>query len=108
MDILKYFNSYDNSWRLFDLERQMEILHQVSYQQNEAIITSFIGSKNLSYQEGHSCSVYDIQFHLDGSLVGTCGMDSCARIWDLRSGKCLMVLQGHLKNVLTVDFSPNG
>ena len=49
MDILKYLNSYDNSWRLFDLERQMEILHQVSYQQNEAIITSFIGSKNLSY-----------------------------------------------------------
>ena len=52
--------------------------------------------------------MYDIQFHIDGGLVGTSGMDSCARIWDLRSGKCLMVLQGHLKNVLSVDFSPNG
>ncbi|XP_011407726.2 PREDICTED: U4/U6 small nuclear ribonucleoprotein Prp4-like, partial [Amphimedon queenslandica] len=78
--------SYDKSWRLIDLEYNTEILHQ----------------------EGHSRSVYDIQFHTDGGLVGTSGMDSCARIWDLRSGKCLMVLQGHLNNVLSVDFSPNG
>ena len=36
------------------------------------------------------------------------GMDACGRIWDLRSGKCIMMLDGHLKNVLAMDFSPNG
>lgn len=36
------------------------------------------------------------------------GFDSCARFWDLRSGKCIMVFEGHLKNVLALDFSPNG
>lgn len=41
--------SYDNSWRLWDLEVQEEILHQ----------------------EGHSKGVHDIHFHPDGSLVAT-------------------------------------
>lgn len=41
--------SYDNSWRLWDLEVQEEILHQ----------------------EGHSKGVHDIDFHPDGSLAAT-------------------------------------
>ncbi len=43
------FISYDNSWRLWDLEAQEEILHQ----------------------EGHSKGVHDLHFHPDGSLAGT-------------------------------------
>ena len=39
-------NSFDKSWRLWDLEAQDEILHQ----------------------EGHSQPVYDIAFQIDGSL----------------------------------------
>ena len=41
--------SFDNSWRLWDLEAQDEILHQ----------------------EGHSGPVYDICFQPDGSLAAT-------------------------------------
>ena len=41
--------SYDNSWRLWDLEAQEEILHQ----------------------EGHSKPVYDIAFQNDGALAVT-------------------------------------
>ena len=41
--------SYDNSWRLWDLEVQEEILHQ----------------------EGHSKGVHDLHFHPDGSLAAT-------------------------------------
>ena len=48
-----YYNSlcfsFDNSWRLWDLEAQEEILHQ----------------------EGHSKPVYDIAFQNDGALVAT-------------------------------------
>ena len=36
------------------------------------------------------------------------GFDGAGRVWDLRSGKCIMLLDGHLKNVLALDFSPNG
>ena len=36
------------------------------------------------------------------------GLDASGRVWDLRSGKCILMLDGHLKNVLAIDFSPNG
>uniref|UniRef100_A0A8C7SU28 Pre-mRNA splicing tri-snRNP complex factor PRPF4 n=1 Tax=Oncorhynchus mykiss TaxID=8022 RepID=A0A8C7SU28_ONCMY len=77
---------YDNSWRLWDLEAQEEILHQ----------------------EGHSKGVHDMQFHPDGSLAATGGLDSFGRIWDLRTGRCVMFLEGHLKEIYSIDFSPNG
>ncbi len=35
-------------------------------------------------------------------------MDAYGRIWDLRTGRCIMFLEGHLKPVLSIDFSPNG
>ena len=36
------------------------------------------------------------------------GLDSCGRVWDLRSGRCLVLLDGHLQSVLAMEFSPNG
>lgn len=35
-------------------------------------------------------------------------MDSFGRVWDLRTGRCVMFLEGHLSAVFGVDFSPNG
>uniref|UniRef100_A0A8C1IQQ0 PRP4 pre-mRNA processing factor 4 homolog (yeast) n=1 Tax=Cyprinus carpio TaxID=7962 RepID=A0A8C1IQQ0_CYPCA len=77
---------YDNSWRLWDLEAQEEILHQ----------------------EGHSKGVHDLHFHPDGSLAGTGGLDAFARVWDLRTGRCIMFLEGHHKEIYSINFSPNG
>uniref|UniRef100_A0A8D3DIJ3 Pre-mRNA processing factor 4 (PRP4)-like domain-containing protein n=1 Tax=Scophthalmus maximus TaxID=52904 RepID=A0A8D3DIJ3_SCOMX len=77
---------YDNSWRLWDLEVQEEILHQ----------------------EGHSKGVHDMTFHPDGSLAATGGLDSFGRVWDLRTGRCIMFLEGHLKEIYSLHFSPNG
>lgn len=104
---------YDHSWRLWDLEQAVEVLHQ----------------------EGHSKPVHNIAFHCDGSVAVTgsvifyicitiflifnlthkpvfltfCrGMDSFARVWDLRTGRCIMFMEGHLKGVLGIDISPNG
>ena len=36
------------------------------------------------------------------------GLDGFGRVWDLRTGRCIMFLEGHLKSILAVDFSPNG
>ncbi|XP_018494955.1 U4/U6 small nuclear ribonucleoprotein Prp4 [Galendromus occidentalis] len=77
---------YDNTWRLIDMEKNLEIL----------------------YQEGHSKPVHDIAFHCDGSLAATAGRDAFGRLWDLRTGRCVMFLEGHLKDILTADFAPNG
>jgi WD40 repeat protein len=35
-------------------------------------------------------------------------MDAYGRVWDLRTGNCIMFLEGHLKPILSIDFSPNG
>lgn len=48
-DFINPFFSHDNSWRLFDLEQNEEVL----------------------YQEGHSKPVYDISFQCDGSVALT-------------------------------------
>lgn len=35
-------------------------------------------------------------------------MDAFGRVWDLRTGRCVMFLEGHLGSIYGVDFSPNG
>ena len=36
------------------------------------------------------------------------GLDAYIRIWDLRSGRSICVLEGHVKQIHALDFSPNG
>lgn len=36
------------------------------------------------------------------------GLDAFGRVWDLRTGRCIMFLDGHLGAIYGVDFSPNG
>lgn len=36
------------------------------------------------------------------------GLDAFGRVWDLRTGRCVMFLEGHLGSIFGVDFSPNG
>lgn len=77
---------HDNSWRLWDVTRNEELLHQ----------------------EGHCLPVLDISFQCDGSICATGGQDSYGRVWDIRTGRCIMFMEGHLKSILSLDFSPNG
>ena len=42
-------SSHDNTWRLFDIEQNEEVL----------------------YQEGHTRAVYDVDFQADGALAAT-------------------------------------
>lgn len=30
------------------------------------------------------------------------------RVWDLRTGRSIMLLEGHVKAILALDFAPNG
>jgi U4/U6 small nuclear ribonucleoprotein PRP4 len=101
--------SFDTSWRLWDAVTCQELL----------------------LQEGHSKEVYALAFQRDGALAvtgyviqaqgspvccrvivggghGYSGLDACGILWDLRSGRKAMALEGHVKSVLALDFSPNG
>jgi U4/U6 small nuclear ribonucleoprotein PRP4 len=47
-----------------------------------------------------TCS-YTIQ---TGSLICTGGKDGIGRVWDLRSGRSVVILQGHVKGILDMDW----
>ena len=37
--------------------------------------------------QGYSRTVYGLDFHRDGSLAASCGLDAIARVWDLKMGE---------------------
>ena len=57
--------------------------------------------------DGHSSQVYDVDFSSDGSLLASGGFDDTARLWDIKSGKCLKVFAEHEGEVTNVAFSPD-
>lgn len=88
--------SEDTSWRLWDVETA----------------TATTSATELLLQEGHSRGVFAVSFNLDGSLLASAGLDSIARIWDLRSGRTVMILDGHLdghiKPIYGLDWGSDG
>ncbi|CAD7004847.1 unnamed protein product [Ceratitis capitata] len=52
--------------------------------------------------------LYTVLVSNDGSVIVTGGLDAFGRVWDLRTGRCVMFLEGHLGSIFGVDFSPNG
>ena len=63
---------------------------------------------HATFIDGHSRAVYGISWHPDGALIATAGLDAFGRIWDVRIGKAIQLLRGHVKQILAVDFAPNG
>lgn len=51
------------------------------------------------HQEGHVKPVYCMAFQIDGSVCASGGLDSFGRVWDLRTGRCIMFMEGHLKSI---------
>ena len=42
------------------------------------------------------------------SFARCSGLDGRGLVWDLRTGQCVMSLDGHLKKVLGIDFARDG
>ncbi|SMN19832.1 similar to Saccharomyces cerevisiae YPR178W PRP4 Splicing factor, component of the U4/U6-U5 snRNP complex [Maudiozyma saulgeensis] len=77
--------SFDNTWRLWDVQTGTELL----------------------LQEGHNKEVYSIDIQSDGSLLCSGGLDNIGLVWDIRAGKSIMELKGHTKPVYAVKWCPN-
>ncbi|KAI4890463.1 hypothetical protein NFI96_025586 [Prochilodus magdalenae] len=60
--------------------------------------------------KGSSGVVHLVQFHPDISLLQlfSSSLDYGIRIWDLRTSKCICVLQSHYSAVTSLAFSPDG
>jgi U4/U6 small nuclear ribonucleoprotein PRP4 len=81
-----FSTSDDETWRMWDVERQEELL----------------------LQEGHAGGVFGVAIHPDGSLIATSDTVGVIRVWDIRTGRSILDFQGHAEQVVGVDFSPNG
>ena len=78
--------SEDETWRMWDISKQEEIL----------------------LQEGHIAGVFGLAVHPDGSLAATSDVAGVIQVWDLRTGKSILGFEGHAEQVIGLDFSPNG
>lgn len=52
--------------------------------------------------------LYSLILFLMSNAYFRSGLDAFGRVWDLRTGRCVMFLEGHLGSIYGVDFSPNG
>lgn len=105
---------YDASWRLWDLEQQAEVLHQEGHARAVHCIRYIfpriccLNNYTLIYFYYYMCVYILFSFQCDGSVCATGGQDSFGRVWDLRTGRCIMFMEGHLTSIFGIDFSPNG
>lgn len=64
------------------------------------------GAEVLVQPSGHT-GVQRLDVHPDGSLLATAGREGGARVWDLRTGRCIITLTGAHTQVNTVTFHDN-
>ncbi|OAA68097.1 pre-mRNA splicing factor [Niveomyces insectorum RCEF 264] len=102
--------SEDATWRLWDVRRAGESGSGSGSGTSDG--SDGANGAELLRQEGHSRGVYAVSFNSDGSLIASAGLDSIGRIWDLRSGRTVMILDGpldgHIKPIYGLDWSADG
>jgi WD40 repeat protein len=52
----------------------------------------------------HDESVISLQWHPSLPLIATASLDFALRLWDARSGTCLITLTGHRNLITNLDF----
>lgn len=55
-----------------------------------------------AFSEEINCKLYE-----SNSTLATAGLDGSIRLWDITSGYCTRILQGHTDWVWSISFSPN-
>jgi WD40 repeat protein len=57
--------------------------------------------------QGHTGGVWSVALSSDGCLLASSGEDHTIRIWDMRTRKCLKILEGHQGWVGALAFDPS-
>ena len=83
-----------------------------SYYFSSITVSLHLALKFISFAVGITFKVF-ITFSCDTrsnyrSFAHCSGLDGRGLVWDLRTGQCVMSLDGHLKKVLGIDFARDG
>lgn len=103
----------DGTVRLWDIAAQRELLHfgpgrgtfwSIAFSGNGRYIAGAEGlghiwdaesGRELHRLEGHAGSVFDVAFSPDSARLATASEDGTARVWDVATGRTLLVLRPH-------------
>ena len=68
-------------------------------------LTAFDSGRRLRQLDGHTDGIYCAAFDLNAQRALSGSRDRTVRVWDLRTGQCTAVLQGHTYHVHAVVWS---
>jgi WD40 repeat protein len=57
---------------------------------------------------GHTGEVYQLAFTPDSSRLLSGSADSTLRVWDVKTGQCVRIVQGYAVSFYDLDWSPDG
>jgi len=66
---------------------------------NMVALVDIVNGVNLLVCDGHTNRVNDIVEHQPGLTFASASSDKTIKVWDIKSGLCVMTLQGHTKAV---------
>jgi len=96
VDLSGYNFSYLTVWQAY---LQGVNLHHVNFKNadlSRSVFTETLGN------------ILSVAFSPNSELLATCDTDGKVRLWQVRSGKLLLLCQGHRNWVRAVAFNPNG
>jgi eukaryotic-like serine/threonine-protein kinase len=87
--------SLDGTVEIWDLTNGKELFALNGYIARALARTGWVGAG-------------DVAFSPDGQRLATASRDNTAKIWDTATGKELFTLRGHVYDIESVEFSPDG
>ncbi|EKM52762.1 uncharacterized protein PHACADRAFT_211976 [Phanerochaete carnosa HHB-10118-sp] len=75
---------------------------------NDIILHSTVDGHCLRTLQGHTSSVWSLDFSPDGATLASGSSDHTIILWDVAGGSTLHTLKGHSREVLSVRYSPDG
>ena len=65
-------------------------------------------SRVLHTLKGHQGAVNDCDIHPSGQYIGTASSDYTWRLWDVETGKEILLQDGHVQDCTAITFQPDG
>ncbi|KAL9086949.1 MAG: hypothetical protein Q9159_003911 [Coniocarpon cinnabarinum] len=99
--------SEDTTFHLYSLH-QPPTIPTTSLSPSASSTAPQLDPTNLATHDAHTHAPHTLTFSPNGSLLLSGGADAHGRIWDLRTGRTIMLLSGHMREIHSSSWAPDG